>query len=117
MKASLILAAVGAAALMFPNFARGFFDRRGEGGRMFAFGRWAVPWIVILVFVFSIALTIFFRLPEPRIHDEFSYLLQSDTFAHGRLANPTHPLWRYFETFHVLQVPHYVSKYQPGQGL
>jgi hypothetical protein len=79
MKASLILAAVGAAALMFPNLARGFFDRLDRAARKFANARWAILWIGVLVFGFSIALTIFFRLPQPRIHDEFSYLLQSDT--------------------------------------
>jgi hypothetical protein len=56
-------------------------------------------------------------IPRPFVTDDFSFLLAAETFANGRLANPTPAMWKSFETIHETMKPTFMSMYFPGQGL
>src|SRR6202162_5264767 len=93
--------------------------RRFEGGFTKRTERRTLAIWLLFFSVIIVRLAVLPRIPVPitGIHDEFSYLLMGDTFAHGRLANPAHPMWMSFETFHVNWFPTYSSMYPPAQGI
>jgi len=102
--------------VLLPVKCLAFFPHRGF--RRFAQKRWRACVVVFLLsWVGRIVLLPIEPFPSPNIHDEFSYLLASDTFAHGRLTNPTPPLWHHFEQFYVVMQPTFASKYGAAQPL
>jgi hypothetical protein len=118
LKTSLAFAiAFGFFAVFFPLLGNSLFQRL-EGGLSQLARRRTLAISVTFICVIGLRLLLLPLLPAgiPGIHDEYSYLLMADTFAHGRLANPTHPMWISFETFHVNWFPTYSSMYPPAQG-
>ena len=78
---------------------------------------WSMALVGALPILLRLALLPHDRVPIPQVADDFSYLLLGDTLAHFRLANPVHPMHRFFETVFVLQEPSYSSIFPPGQGI
>ena len=77
----------------------------------------AVVSVGFATLMLRLAILPLFPIPLPFIQDDFSHLLAADTFAHGRLANPTPAMWTHFESFHITMQPTYMSMYFPGEGL
>lgn len=73
----------------------------------FAFVGFLIPTIYGFIFGFPVA----------HVQDELSYTVAADTYAHGRLTNPTPVFWESVETPHVIMEPSYISKYPPLQGM
>lgn len=78
---------------------------------------WSMAFLAALPIALRLALLPQYPIPTPNVSDDFSYLLIADTLRHFRLANPTHSLHQFFETFFVLQQPTYASIFPLGQGL
>jgi hypothetical protein len=112
--------AVLALAVSFglPGFGSLWFGRIERAFNQFARRRsLSVALVGVVAFILRLAVLPFCPIPFPFLTDDFSFLLAADTFASGRLTNPTPAMWVNLESIHVTMKPTYMSMYFPAQGL
>jgi hypothetical protein len=105
-------------AFCWPRICAGFFSRiekvfaqlaRRQGLAVIVVGLSAV--------LLRLAILPMVPVPHPFYPDDFSFLLAAETFASGRLSNPTPVMWEHFESFHITMKPTYTSMYFPADGV
>ncbi len=107
-----------ALAFCWPSLGSKYFSRIEQAfTRLARRKKLAVVVVGATAFLLRLAILPRFPIPQPFIHDDFSFLLAADTFASGRLTNPTPAMWTHFESFHVTMRPTYMSMYFPAQGM
>ena len=104
-------------SFVWPRIGAGFFEgvercfaqvAHRKGG--------AVAGAGLGVIVLRAALLPLFPIPLPFVPDDFSFLLASDTFVHGRLTNPTPAMWTHFESIHITHAADLSVDVLPGTG-
>lgn len=107
-----------AVAILHPSLGSAWFQKAERVfDQLSQHPRIAVIAVGLLTLALRAAVVPLEPIPEPVVHDEFGYLLAADTFAHGRLTNPTPPLSEHFESFSIIVKPTYQCYAQPAQGL
>ena len=107
-----------AISFCFPKLGSAWFSRIERAFRQLARRKsLSVAVVGLTAFFLRLALLPMCPIPLPFVPDVFSFLLAADTFASGRLTNPTPTMWPNLESIHVTMQPTYMSMYFPAQGL
>lgn len=111
---TIVCIALGFAA---PAIGGRWFSSIEQKLRVIAQRRWLCICVVgLLPIGLRLLLLPVYGVPVGSADDELSYLLQADTFASGRLTNPSPPLPERFASSFILVKPTYTSQYQPAQA-
>lgn len=106
------------AAFCLPRLGANVFSSVERGfGKLARHRRLSVMLIGLTALLLRLAILPLQPIPQPYYTDDFGFLFAAETFADGRVTNPTPAMWTHFETMHVDMHPTYMSMFFPAQGL